>query len=76
MAGRLRGSAFQLAMTLSRDRIDPQKIGRRIMTGDELLTQPAHQGFVDQQTGAITNGPGSSYAFRQYDRWAVTQLCS
>ena len=37
MAGRLRGPAFQLAMALSADRLDPATGARRRMTGDELL---------------------------------------
>lgn len=41
IAGRLRGTAFQLALSLSADRYDPDTGQVRHMVGDDLLAQPA-----------------------------------
>ena len=41
MAGRLRGTAFQFALSLRADRLDQDTGVRRIMVGDELLAQPS-----------------------------------
>ena len=52
VAGRLRGAAFQFALSLSADRLDIASgvAGiRRIMTGDELLSQQSHDAFTDGQ---------------------------
>ena len=39
MAGRLRGTAFQLALKITQDRFDPDTGQIRQFTGDELLAQ-------------------------------------
>ena len=53
MAGRLRGTAFQIAMNLAADRLDQNTGLRRRMTGDELLSQQAHDPYTDPQTQTL-----------------------
>ena len=53
MAGRLRGTAFQLAMNLSADRLDINTGNRRRMTGDELLSQQAHDPWSHPTTQVL-----------------------
>ena len=53
IAGRLRGTAFQFALSLSAERLDQETVHvgqayrRRVMTGDELLAQDAHDELTD-----------------------------
>ena len=47
IAGRLRGSAFQLALRISENRVDQITHQVRRMTGDELLAQPSFDTFTD-----------------------------
>ena len=47
MAGRLRGAAFQLALSLKAERLDVSTGTRRVMTGDELLSQPSHDTWTN-----------------------------
>ena len=47
IAGRLRGSAFQVAMAISMERYDPASHTYRVFSGDELLSTPGDQGHVD-----------------------------
>ena len=47
MAGRLRGAAFQLALSLKAERLDVSTGTRRAMTGDELLSQPSHDTWTN-----------------------------
>ena len=51
MAGRLRGTAFQLAMALRGDRLDVVQGVVRMMVGDELLSQASHAAWQDPQIG-------------------------
>lgn len=53
IAGRLRGTALQVALALSRDRLDLTTGTRRIFTGDDLLTEPAHPEWTDTLTGEV-----------------------
>ena len=49
IAGRLRGTAFQFAMRLSRTRLDLNTGTRRLMVGPELLSQVSHATWTDPQ---------------------------
>ena len=46
MAGRLRGTAFQVAMNLKMVRLDLTTGQMREMKGDELLAQPSHDAWM------------------------------
>ena len=46
MAGRLRGTAFQLAMAMRENRYDPIAQAFRVFEGDELLAQGQDAGHV------------------------------
>jgi len=53
MAGRLRGTALQYAMRLKANRLDLVVGGMREMVGDELLSQPSHDEWIDPISGQV-----------------------